>query len=643
MGRIGSNPNISSDSLEARMLPNVEGQKLESEDDEQGGYVDYQGSGQYKMYMAPWQKKVRNFGSRSTKVLAGRGTGKSAFLSFNMADVTIGLPRMMGGFCGASAKQNYTRTMPNVLKIMNLLGFTEGVYYFLGRPPAKLRWPTPLAKPRVWENCVSFANGFVWQMISLAVKGSANGLNLAALMGDETKYMPWQRVKEEVLPTLRGDFMPPDARKVEQQRWGYGTNPKVNNHWLSQLWVSDAGLNARECLWEKEAEFETHDVNDKIKEKMAELRYLERYHPKQAQRLAQNDNFLRELYALRTQSESFWRFSSIENAALLGGEAWIRQMKRELPDLLFRLQILGQPRGSAKDGFYCNFSELNTYVSDEIEDVVFDKYSTRIKGRALDGQRWPTDYESETLDWEQMLHDGEDCSLDLDLDYSEPLRIALDANADINCFVVGQTRIHQGRTAVMVMKEFFVQGEIRLRGLSKLFAQYYKPFLRRGCKEVIFYVASSVRQGANKAYALEESEQSRFDIVVADELTNYGFKVTRAEFTSWRHERKYQYINDCFSFVESPAVYINRESGRCDYLRAALENTAVVPGTFRKYKDTEKLKSEEGIGGDKRQRTTITDAFDDLLIGIKECAEGRTKIGGALRGRYSNVSFDVLC
>ena len=643
MGRIGVNPNISSDSLEARMLPNVEDPKLESEDDEQGGYVDYQGSGQYKMYMAPWQKKVRNFGSRSTKVLAGRGTGKSAFLSFNMADVTIGLPRMMGGFCGASAKQNYTRTMPNVLKIMNLLGFTEGVYYFLGRPPAKLRWPTPLAKPRVWENCVSFANGFVWQMISLAVKGSANGLNLAALMGDETKYMPWQRVKEEVLPTLRGDFMPPDARKVEQQRWGYGTNPKMNNHWLSQLWVSDAGLNARECLWEKEAEFETHEVNDKIKEKMAELRYLERYHPKQAQQLAQNDNFLRELYALRTQSESFWRFSSIENAALLGGEAWIRQMKRELPDLLFRLQILGQPRGSAKDGFYCNFSELNTYVSDEIEDVVFDKYSTRIKGRALDGQRWPTDYESETLDWEQMLHDGEDCSLDLDLDYSEPLRIALDANADINCFVVGQTRIHQGRTAVMVMKEFFVQGEIRLRGLSKLFAQYYKPFLRRGCKEVIFYVASSVRQGANKAYALEESEQSRFDIVVADELTNYGFKVTRAEFTSWRHERKYQYINDCFSFVESPAVYINRESGRCDYLRAALENTAVVPGTFRKYKDTEKLKSEEGIGGDKRQRTTITDAFDDLLIGIKECAEGRTKIGGALRGRYSNVSFDVLC
>lgn len=636
MSRIGSNPAVSSDQLERRMLPNVEAPEQEPWDDD-SEYVDYHGDGQHKVYMAPWQKKVRNFGSRSSKVLAGRGTGKSAFLAFNMADVTIGLPRMMGGFCGASAKQNFTRTMPNVLKIMNLLGFTEGVYYFLGQPPARLRWPTPLAKPRTWENCVSFANGFVWQMISLAVKGSANGLNLSALMGDETKYMPWQRVKEEVLPTLRGDFMPPSARKVEQKRWGYGVDIRRNNHYLSQLWVSDAGLNNRECMWEKEAEYETLEVNEKIAEKMAEIRYLERYHPKQAQLLAQNENFLRELYALRAQSETFWRFSSIENAALLGGEAWIRQMKRELPDLLFRLQILNQPRGNAKDGFYCNFSELNTYVSDEITDIVYDKYSTKIKGKALDVQQWPTDFETLSLDYDQLQHDGEDCSLDLDLDYHEPLRIALDANADVNCFVVGQTRMFRGRAALLVMKEFFVQDEIRLRGLSKLFAQYYKPFLRRGCKEVIFYVASSIKQGANVAYALEESEKSRFDIVVADELSSYGFQVTRAEFTSWRQERKYQFINDCFSGAESPAVFINAEAHRCVYLRAAIENASITPGTFKKYKGSEKLRSEEGIGGDKRERTTITDAFDDLVIGIKECAENRRKIGGGLKGRYQHL------
>ena len=77
MSRIGSNPNKSSDLFEARMLPNVEDFKPEPGDDddgEQGEYVDYQGDGRNTVYMAPWQKKVRNFGSRSTKVLAGRGT-----------------------------------------------------------------------------------------------------------------------------------------------------------------------------------------------------------------------------------------------------------------------------------------------------------------------------------------------------------------------------------------------------------------------------------------------------------------------------------------------------------------------------------------------------------------------------------------
>ena len=80
------------------MLPNVEDPKPEPGDE--GEYVDYQGDGQHKVYMAPWQKKVRNFGSRSTKVLAGRGTGKSAFLAFHMAETGIvGYLPECGGQC----------------------------------------------------------------------------------------------------------------------------------------------------------------------------------------------------------------------------------------------------------------------------------------------------------------------------------------------------------------------------------------------------------------------------------------------------------------------------------------------------------------------------------------------------------------
>ena len=182
---------------------------------------------------------------------------------------------------------------------------------------------------------------------------------------------------------------------------------------------------------------------------------------------------------------------------------------------------------------------------------------------------------------------------------------------------------------------------VRLLGLVKMFAAYYKPFLRKGCKEVIFYVGSSIKQGGATAYAVENSEDSRFDKVIERELSNHGFRVTIGEFTSWRHERKYQYLNDCLASIASPSIYINREANRCQYLLTAIENAGVTAGgTFKKDKSREKLKAsdEESMGGDPRTRTDVTDAFDDLIIGIKECAENRKVIGGGLKGRFTNLA-----
>lgn len=635
MTRVGTNVSRSSDKLEARMLPGME------EQGQDGGEVDLVGDGVHKIYMHRGQLDVYNFGARNTKIRAARGFGKTSYIGCHMMKCVLGMPRQMGGFVGASAKQLYTRTMPNALKVVNQLGF-EG-FYFLGQAPAKLHWDVPLAKPRVWENCVHFSNGVVVQMLSMAVKGSSNGLNLAFLIGDETKYLPWQRVKEEVLPTLRGDFMPLSVRKTEVKRWGYGTDPKINPYYCSQLWVSDAGLTQKQCEWEKEKDYETKDVNAQIAEMLAELKYLEKHSPKTAIALSRNDNYLRKLNLLRSKSEVFWQFSSIENIAMLGGEAWLRDMKRELPDLMFRLQILGQPPGKASDGFYCQFSEeLNTYESADCTNLILDKFSRKTKGRFLDAQRWPTDVEYMTLDMDAMQSAGEDCSCDLDLRYDEPLRIAIDAGHDMSCMVVGQTVNYQGKPSLLVMKEFFVQGEVRLRGLVREFTNYYRPYLRRrnsaagGAGEVIFYYTQTIKQGGATAYAVEGSEDSRFDNVMVLELESYGWKVTRGEFSVWRHERKWQLFCDVFSFRASPSVYICKESGRCQYLLTAINNAGVL-NNFQKDKSLEKYKSADGVAGDPRTRTDITDAFDDLVIGVKMGAEGERKVGGRLRGRFKNL------
>ena len=638
MARIGNNINQSSDQLEAKMRPDLEEVKPE-----EGGVLDLMGDGLHKIYMHRGQLDIYNFGSKNTKVRAARGFGKTSLLGIDTLKCVLGLRRMVGLFLGASAKQLMCRTMPNVLKIYDMMGFQEGVFYFRGQAPAKLRWEMPLAKIRNWENCVHFQNGAVMMGISMAVKGSCNGINAAWMRGDETKYMPWSRVKEEAFPTVRGDYMPTAMRKTEQKRWGYGTDPKINNRYCSTMFVSDAGLTQKQCEWEKEEMYETREVNEQIAQMLAELKYLERHNPRMAVELAQNDNFLRQLHLLRSQSESFWNFSSLENAAMLGGEAWIRQMKRELPDLMFRIQILGQKKGAAKDGFYSNFDiDIHGYTCSDVEtfDLIADKFTVKQKGRALDVQRWPTQYETESIDYGQCQTAAATCALDTDVDYTEPLRISIDCNANLNCMIIGQTRQFEGRQSLMILKSIYVMNERKLRALCRDFTDYYKPFLRRN-GNVVFYYTSTIKQGASTAYAVEGAEDNRFDKVVVQELSQLGWEVTDVDMGgAMFREDKYQFVNDVLSFQQTPALRINREAGRNDYLITAIENAGILPGTFKKDKSREKLKSTDpdSLGGDPRERTDVTDALDDLLIGVRFHGEGRPKIGGGLRGRYRNLA-----
>lgn len=645
MSRVGTNLDKSSDLLEARMLPNVE----QAKKDDGGGEIDLAGDGVHKIYLHRAQLEMYNWQARTTYCRAARGFGKTSFIGVHMTKCVLGLPRQMGGFCGASAKQLYCRTMPNALKVIDQLGFNN--FYFIGRPPAKLHWDTPLATPRVYENCVSFSNGMTWQCISLAIRGSANGLNLAALIGDETKYLPWGKVKEEVLPTLRGDFLPKAYRKTETKKWGYGTQSSRNPYWLSQLWVSDAGLTQRQREWEKERDNETKEINEQIAEMLAELKYLERHDPKMALKLAENDNYLKKLNALRANSIVFWNWASTENISLLGKD-FIAQMKRELPDLMFRITVMGQLETAAKDGWYSNFDEgIHTYLADEMSvnrdafSLIADTFTVRQKGESLDNHRWPTKWERDGLDLEQARMAADDCSMDVDLDYDSPLIISVDCNANLNCMVVGQTRMVQGKPTLLVLHTFYVMNERKLISLVKEeFTKYYRPYLRRSKdKHVIFLWTPTIKQGGSVAYAVEGAQDYRFDKVVERELKAHGWSVDSVECKVAFHEEKYRIINECLSGTTYPAIRINKEGN--DLLICAIQQAEIVPGTYRKDKSREKYGQNknghtsdyEGSAGDPRTRTDVTDAFDDMVMGVKFYDTYKKKVGAGLRGRFKNV------
>lgn len=557
--------------------------------------------GQNYIYMNPAQQLAYNFGARDTKVRAGRGVGKSTgFLAPRIINCWNTIPRSEGIFLGNSVKQLYTKTMPQVITGIEKFGWKEGVHFFRGQAPKKLvssgAFKMPIKKPRVWENVIHVYNGAVTYLVSMAIKASANGFNAAWICADETRYLPWRKVQEEVMPTLRGDT-------YDHPGWRRNENP----YYLSQMWVSDAAITVAQAEWEKAEDDQTQEINEQIAEMMAELNVCPE--------LGQAKSFLEKLNRLRCQSRVFYNFSSLENVEILG-EKYFADRKREMPELMFNIQILGHKKGVAKDGYYASFShELHTYMPSDVAatDVIYSNFSKKFVGiDAAGGYSRKFEYEAPDLSATSKIRD---CSLDMDVLPSEPLRIAFDLNANINTVVTGQTYKRDGVDTINILSSMFTKNERKLRALCGDWARYYEP-QRLKNPNVILYYDSTAKQGG--AYALEEAEDTRFYNVVKKELERRRWVVTLVPMGSpMSHPQKYQFMNDVLSGAQRPFLKLNRENN--EYLIVAIENCRVKmsPRGPIKDKGQEKLKSEDGMGGKLETRTDITDAMDTLIIGAR--------------------------
>lgn len=553
------------------------------------------------LYLNPAQLLAYNFGARDTKVRAGRGLGKSTgFLSPRLRNCWYYIPQSVGIFLGNSIKQLYIRTFPQVISGLEKCGWYEGVHFFRGHAPQKLiksgAFQEPANPPRVWENAVHVYNGAVTYLVSMAVKASSNGYNASYLLGDETRYLPWHKVQEEVLPTLRGDTLDYPGRRRNE-----------NPYYLSQMWVSDAAITMAQSEWEKAEDDQTLEINEQIAEMMAELNVCPE--------LGQAKAFIDKLNRLRCQSRVFYNFSSLENVDILG-EKYFADRKREMPELMFNIQILGHKKGVAKDGYYASFNhETHTYMPSDVAatDVIYSNFSKKFVGiDASGGYSRRFEYEAPDLGATSKIRD---CSLDMDVLPSEPLRIAFDLNANINTVVTGQTYKRDGIDSLNILSSMFTKNERKLRALCGDWARYYEPQRLRN-PNVILYYDSTAKQGG--AYALEEAEDTRFYNVVKKELERRKWVVTLVPMGSpMSHPQKYQFVNDVLSGAQRPFLRLNRENN--EYLIVAIENCRVKMSSRGPIKDKgqEKLKSEDGIGGKLETRTDITDALDTLIIGVR--------------------------
>lgn len=193
------------------------------------------------VYMNRRQQQIFYSNPRICYLQASRRFGKTdGGLAPRIYRVQQSLPGSTNVIIGSSRAQLLRRTVPAMMAaVERFFGLKEGVHWGYGKPPKSV--PKPVMTPRSWDSCIWFANGAYFQLISLATMGSANGLSICSIIGDEVKFLPYNKIQGEVLPALSGQTHPLNDERFSE--W--------NPLYKSIFFASDASLTAKGNWLEK--------------------------------------------------------------------------------------------------------------------------------------------------------------------------------------------------------------------------------------------------------------------------------------------------------------------------------------------------------------------------------------------------------
>ena len=280
---------------------------------------------------------------------------------------------------------------------------------------------------------------------------------------------------------------------------------------------------------------------------------------------------------LRADTLLYKEFSSIENLEILG-EDFIRQCKRDMPPATFRTTILCKRVEHSEDSFYNAKTDANLYQAANNSYI-----------------------DSIGFNMEKLRH--ADCRFDGDLDWTAPLWVAFDANANINWMVVGQP----GKDMKLrVVKSFFVKYERRLPELVDDFCTYYDSFKK---KEVVFaYDATFVGNDYGRS-------AEGFADTIKYCFIKHGWVVQEVYIGSpWRHPVKQSLINRMFRGADTKYQILFNEENNTDLLNS-IDGAMSVNGSNNKDKSEEK--GPETEESPLESRTDGSDAFDTLCIAVE--------------------------
>ena len=530
-----------------------------------------------KVYLNDIQQELMYIGAKDSIVVGGRDIGKGPMhAQWNLRNFQR-MPGSITGFVSPNAKRALTNTLPSMLVHWEKWGFKRDVHWCIGhKPPKKFGWPEPIFKPENYENVLSFYNGSIGFIISQDRQGTSNSHSFDALDIDEAKFVVFEQLKDETFPANRGN----------RQHFGH----KSYHHGM--LITSDMPLTKKGSWfldYQNKCDQETIDLIRgivyeiwKVKERVRLLQSEGKPVPEYTKGYLTQLN--RDLCKLRSVAVYYREAPTLYNLAVLG-EAFISQLKRDLPPLTFQTSVMCKRVGISRDGFYNSLTERNYYSATNF------------------GYLDSLEYQFDKIKEPSSL-------MDADVSSMHPICIAFDFNSNINWLVAGQ--VVDGRN-MRVLKSFFVKYERKLVELVGDFCKYYRNHKR---KEVVFYYDSTAI-GSN--YAVNDED---YHWVIVDTFHKHGWEVNDVYIGKpMHHMEKQLMINRMLQGKANRHLLINRENN--EDLIISIQTAGVYNGG--KDKRGEKLAETEE---DKLEsRTDGSDAFDTLAIGCERFLQQTVELG----------------
>lgn len=564
--------------------------------------------------------------AKSEVSVAGRGTGKSFGIGFKMNQLIRAMPRSVTSITGMDFGQMLTRTLPSSFKLLNQMGYQQGVNYVIGRkPPSYFKDSYEVLND--FEHVISFSNGTRFVMISQSKSGSGRGANVDHEIIDEALTIDEEQYNNEVVPTNRGNnefFGAKSPHPVAQHHgFSYFTSMPVtkDGRWIMKYgnyYLEERGIRIFD-IWNRIVSLQI-DMLD-IARTCRQLRELgPSEHLTEATR-----EFTRqwnEIARLQDQMKPFISRDGIlftisnafDNLKMLG-LSYILNAQDKMPNMIFLVEIMNMYITQVTDCFY-NINEAKQVYYGSADNKRVLEFAAK------------NNYNLSNLTL--------DCSHDRDCEPSLPIEVGIDWGSSICAMVVDQERTWDfvsnslsTRVCQTQINEFYTKPDTAkttmIEDLIGQFIRYYAPHKN---KTLYFY---KDKYGDHKNP--NQLNSKTFNEQAIDLLRKAGWNVVVK--THAKQEPAYSDRYNLWSSVlaeTNPTMPLWRVNGdKCRYTLISMNNAKAKTVDNKLTKDKRSERPDSGVLPE--EATHFSDARDKLLW---------SKYGSRLHQSSSTRSFSGL-